>query len=200
MKMQIEALERTRQDGKINWVTAGFMLAFHLGAVAAIFFFTWKALLVAMFLWWVSGSLGIGMGYHRLLTHRGYKTPKWVEYFLTVCATLALEGGPIFWVATHRIHHQFSDKEGDPHSPIDGKWWAHMGWILMGKSLHQDTQTLPAMFLISQRSKFHRWITKYHYVPVIVVGRRTARDRWPSVADVGQCSCAPSWGCMPRGW
>jgi sn-1 stearoyl-lipid 9-desaturase len=68
-------------------------------------------------------------GYHRLLTHRGYKTPKWVEYFLTVCATLALEGGPIFWVATHRIHHQYSDKEGDPHSPIDGKWWAHMGWI-----------------------------------------------------------------------
>jgi len=46
----------------------------------------------------VSGSLGIGMSYHRLLTHRGYKTPKWVEYFLTWCATLALEGGPIFWV------------------------------------------------------------------------------------------------------
>ena len=105
-----------------------------MGAVAALFFFTWKALFVAMFLWWVSGSLGIGMSYHRLLTHRGYKTPKWVEYFLTVCATLALEGGPIFWVATHRIHHQYSDQDGDPHSPIDGKWWAHMGWILMGKS------------------------------------------------------------------
>ena len=52
------------------------------------FFFTWKALFLALFLCWVSGSLGIGMAYHRLLTHRGFKTPKWVEYFLTVCATL----------------------------------------------------------------------------------------------------------------
>ena len=116
--MELQDLERKQaKDNEVNWVTALFMAAFHVGAIAALFFFTWKALFVAMFLWWVSGSLGIGMGYHRLLTHRGYKTPKWVEYFLTVCATLALEGGPIFWVATHRIHHQYSDQEGDPHSP-----------------------------------------------------------------------------------
>ncbi len=118
--------ERANRDG-FNWGTAIAMGLFHVGAVAALFFFTWPAFFAAIFLWWVSGSLGIGMSYHRLLTHRGYKTPKWVEYFLTWCATLALEGGPIFWVATHRIHHQFSDDEGDPHSPIDGKWWAHMG-------------------------------------------------------------------------
>ena len=110
------------------------------------------------------------MGYHRLLTHRGYKTPKWVEYFLTVCATLTLEGGPIFWVATHRIHHQYSDHEGDPHSPIDGKWWAHMGWILMGKSMHHDTTTLARYVPDLAKDKFHCWITKYHYVPMIVLG------------------------------
>ena len=125
---------------------------------------------MALFLYWVAGSLGIGMGYHRLLTHRGYKTPKWVEYFLTVCATLALEGGPIFWVATHRIHHQYSDKEGDPHSPIDGKWWAHMGWILMGKSMHHDTTTLSRYVPDLAKDKFHVWITKYHYVPMIILG------------------------------
>ena len=82
------------------------------------------------------------MGYHRLLTHRGYKTPKWVEYFLTLCGTLALEGGPIFWVATHRIHHQHSDHEGDPHSPREGTYWAHMGWIFTGKAMHHDTAVL----------------------------------------------------------
>ena len=109
--MELEALNRrAAADGEINWVTATFMMLFHVGAIVALFFFTWKALFVACFLWWVSGSLGIGMGYHRLLTHRGYKTPKWVEYVLTVCSTLALEGGPIFWVATHRIHHQYSDR------------------------------------------------------------------------------------------
>ncbi len=80
LDMELQDLEK-RQAAKneVNWVTAAFMAAFHVGAIAALFFFTWKALFVAMFLWWVSGSLGIGMAYHRLLTHRGYKTPKWVE-------------------------------------------------------------------------------------------------------------------------
>ena len=146
-----------------------------------------------MFLWWVSGSLGIGMAYHRLLTHRGYKTPKWVEYFLTVCATLALEGGPIFWVATHRIHHQYSDQDGDPHSPIDGKWWAHMGWILMGKSMHHDTTTLARYVPDLAKDKFHVWITKYHYVPMIVLGADPVRDWWAAVSDVGHLRAHGGW-------
>src|ERR1700688_1149741 len=104
--MQLESKkEQQAARNEINWVTAIFMTAFHVGAIAALFFFTWKALFVSAFLWWVATSLGIGIGYHRLLTHRGYKTPKAIEYFLTFCATLALEGGPISWVATHRIHH-----------------------------------------------------------------------------------------------
>ena len=74
--MQLQDLERTpASKDEVNWITAAFMAAFHVGAVAALFFFTWKALLVAIFLWWVAGSLGIGMAYHRLLTHRGFKTP-----------------------------------------------------------------------------------------------------------------------------
>jgi sn-1 stearoyl-lipid 9-desaturase len=169
--MELEALGRSHAgDDKINWITASFMGLFHLGAVAALFFFTWPAFFLACFLWWVSGSLGIGMSYHRLLTHRGYKTYPWVEYFLTLCATLALEGGPIFWVATHRIHHQHSDQPGDPHSPLDGKWWSHMGWILMGKSMHHDTTTLARYVPDLAKDKFHVWITKYHYVPLTVLG------------------------------
>ena len=150
-----------------------------------VLFYLESVLLVSMFLWWVSGSLGIGMGYHRLLTHRGYKTPKWVEYFLTTCATLALEGGPIFWVATHRIHHQYSDQDGDPHSPRDGKWWAHMGWILTGKSMHHDTTTLARYVPDLAKDKFHVWITKYHYVPMIVLGVILFAHRRPAVPAVG---------------
>jgi stearoyl-CoA desaturase (delta-9 desaturase) len=171
IQMHLSALDKSKSnDNGINWVTSTFMVLFHLGAVAAIFFFTWKALFLAIFLYWISGSLGIGICYHRLLTHRGYKTPKWVEYILTVFATLALEGGPIFWVATHRIHHQFSDKEGDPHSPLDGKWWAHVGWILIGKSMHHDTSTLAHYVPDLAKDRFQVWITKYHYVPMIVLG------------------------------
>ena len=102
-----------------------------MGAIAALFMFTWQAL-AGLFLWWVAGSLGIGMGFHRLLTHRGYKTPKGVEYFLTSAACWRSKAGPINWVVTHRIHHAHTDVPGDPHTPRDGGWWAHMGWILRG--------------------------------------------------------------------
>jgi fatty-acid desaturase len=168
--MPIESLQKkqAREDG-INQMTASVMVLFHLGAVTALFFFTWKAFSLAVVLWWLSAGLGVGMGYHRLLTHRGYATPKWLEYLLTVCATLALEGGPIFWVATHRIHHKYSDREGDPHSPRDGKWWAHVGWIVMGKSMHRDTSTLARYVPDLAKDRFHVWITSYHYVPMTLL-------------------------------
>jgi stearoyl-CoA desaturase (delta-9 desaturase) len=166
--MTLEELAIGR-PGKLNWTTAFFMGMFHVGAIAALFFFSWKALALLIFLNWVSGSLGIGMGYHRLLTHRGYKTPKLIEYFLTTCATLALEGGPIFWVAIHRIHHARSDKEGDPHSPRDGRWWSHMGWILGGQSRHHDTKVLARYVPDLASDPYHRFISRFHYVPMILL-------------------------------
>jgi stearoyl-CoA desaturase (delta-9 desaturase) len=158
------------EKDRFNWLIAAFMVLFHVGAVAALFFFTWKAFFVALFLYWVAGGLGLGMCYHRLLTHRSFTTPKWFEYFLTVCAVTAVEGGPLLWVATHRIHHQFADKEGDPHSPRDGKWWAHVGWILVGNALRQDAETLDRYVPDLVEDRFHVWITEYHFVPTAILG------------------------------
>lgn len=166
----VTALYGRKASQGINWVTVVAMTLFHLGAVAAFFFIDLGAILAAVFLWWVSGSLGIGMGYHRLLTHRGYKTPKWVEYVLTVCGTLALEGGPIFWVATHRVHHQFSDREGDPHSPREGTYWAHMGWIFTGRAMHHDAHILARYVPDLRRDRFHVWISTWHWVPQVALG------------------------------
>jgi len=114
--------------------------------------------------------LGIGMAYHRLLTHRGYKTYKWIEYFLTFCGTLALEGGPIFWVATHRIHHQKSDREGDPHTPREGTWWAHMGWILTGAGLHHDSAVLSKYVPDLCRDRVHVFLSTWHWTSNVIVG------------------------------
>jgi fatty-acid desaturase len=154
---------------RLNWLIASFMVLLHVGAVAALFFFTWNALFVAIFLYWAAGSLGIGIGYHRLLTHRGYVTPKWFEYFLTICAVSALEGGPLLRVATHRVHHQFPDRDGDPHSPRDGKWWAHVGWILVGNALRQDASTIERYVPDLAADKFHVWITEFHFVPTVLI-------------------------------
>jgi len=159
-----------RQNRNINWVTSSFMVAFHIGAVAALFMFSWPAFFTALFLYWVAGSLGIGLGYHRLLTHRGFKCSKWFEYFLTTCATLALEGGPIFWVATHRVHHQLTDKPGDPHSPRDGGFWSHMGWIMSGEAMHNKIQGLLPYVPDLRKDKYHVWISEWHWIPMVVVG------------------------------
>jgi len=167
--MSLFERDRTFQQ-PINWTTTFFMLAFHVGAVAALFMFSWKGLAAAIFLWWFTGSLGIGIGYHRLLTPRDYKTPRWLEYFLTICGTMALEGGPIAWVATHRIHHQNTDKAGDPHSPNDGGFWAHMGWIITGKAMHSNTAELLPYVPDLRKHKFYVWISKYHWVPLLGLG------------------------------
>lgn len=154
---------------RFNRSVAFFFLLFHIGAVIALFHFTWGAFLSAVLLWWISGSLGIGIGYHRLLTHRGFKTPKWVEYVLTTCGALAFEGGPIPWVATHRVHHANTEKEGDPHSPRDGFWWSHMGWMLSGQSMHRDIQITSRHASDLARDRFHSALTEWHFIPQIVV-------------------------------
>jgi fatty-acid desaturase len=161
---------REHQEGRINWITAIAMTIFHIGAIAAFFFFSWTNLAVAAVMYFFAINVGIGMAYHRLLTHRGYKTPKWVEYFLTTCGTMALEGGPIFWVATHRVHHQNSDHEGDPHTPHDGTWWAHAGWIISGRALHSETALLGRYAPDLTRDPVHVWLSKFHWLPLTIAG------------------------------
>lgn len=157
---------RAAQGGKINWITSIFMGAFHVGAIAALFCFSWKNLAAFVVLYFLAINVGIGMCYHRLLTHRGYKVPKWLEYCLTICGTLALEGGPIFWVATHRVHHQLSDHEGDPHTPHDGTWWAHAGWIISGRTLHTHTAMLARYAPDLTKDRFQVFMSKYHWLSI----------------------------------
>ncbi len=75
------------------------------------------------------GGLGNTVGYHRLLTHRSFVAPQWLRNMLILLGS-STGGSPVFWVALHRLHHLRSDAEGDPHSPIHGRWWAHCGWLI----------------------------------------------------------------------
>jgi fatty-acid desaturase len=159
-----------KHQGGLNWLTAMAMGGFHVGAVAALFVPRPGAILAALLLYVAAGMLGIGMGYHRLLTHRGYHTYRWIEYVLTWCGTLALEGGPIFWVATHRVHHQHSDREGDPHTPREGTWWAHAGWILSGEGLHHEAAVLARYAPDLVRDPVHRWLSRWHWTSNVAIG------------------------------
>jgi fatty-acid desaturase len=89
-------------DG-LSWGMLLVIGLFHAGALAALFLFSWQRLLVMAVIYVLAINVGIGMCYHRLLTHRGYQVPRWLEYLMTFFATLSLEGGPIFWVSTHRV-------------------------------------------------------------------------------------------------
>jgi len=161
---------KANRYSKVSWVTTIVLVIFHIGAVAALFNFTWTRLAITAVLYWMAIGFGIGMGYHRLLTHRSYKVPRFFEYFLAVCGTLTLEGGPIFWVATHRVHHQNSDQDGDPHSPTEGGFWAHMGWIMFGDAKHNDTRAMSKYAPDLGKDPFYVWLNQYHYVPLVILG------------------------------
>jgi len=161
---------RVERKGDINWNTLIFMIIFHVGALGALYFFSWKWLVVSILLNWVGGSLGIGIGFHRLLTHRGFQTPKPIEYFLTFCGLLALEGGAINWVVTHRIHHGFTDRPGDPHSPREGLWWAHMGWILRGTSQQHEEHVMRRYAPDLMKDPVQLWLNRLYFVPLTLSG------------------------------
>ncbi len=158
-----------RDNKSIRWSNATFLVITHAATIAALFFWSWPAIVGAVILYWIAGSLGIGMGFHRLLTHRGYHVPKIVEYFLVTCGALALEGGPIQWVTTHRIHHAHTDKQGDPHTPRDGGWWAHIGWIVRGTAQNHTQATYEHYAPDLVKDRYYVWLNKYFYLVSLVL-------------------------------
>jgi fatty-acid desaturase len=168
--MNVTVASTRSQYSKLNILTSVVLIWFHIQAIAAFWTFTWTNLFAALALYWVAGGLGISMGYHRLHTHRGFKTFKPFEYFLAICGTLTLEGGPIFWVAVHRLHHQYSDQAEDPHTPRVSGFWAHLGWILFGQAHHNDTARMARYAPDLAKEPFYRRLTTFHWVPLTVLG------------------------------
>ncbi|HEY4310340.1 MAG TPA: acyl-CoA desaturase [Pirellulales bacterium] len=113
-----------------DWPVIVWITLLHVGAIGALFCFTWKGLALGFALAWITGVIGITLGYHRYLTHGSFTTYPWVRRTLAFIGGLAGEGSALMWVAVHRKHHEFSDHEGDPHSPREGFWWSHMIWLV----------------------------------------------------------------------
>lgn len=112
---------------------AVFMIAMHGLALLAPFTFSWSNVWLFAITYFVTGCLGITLSFHRQLSHKSFTTPKWLEYTLAYCGVLACQGDPTEWVSCHRYHHLHTDTPLDPHSPYEGFWWSHMGWLLDNK-------------------------------------------------------------------
>lgn len=115
-----------------SWPYLVGIVGYHLLALLAFWpaLFSWLGVALAFAGLYVFGTLGINICYHRLLTHQSFKCPKWLEYSLAVLGVCCLQDTPARWVAIHRLHHQHSDKQPDPHSPLVSFLWGHVGWVI----------------------------------------------------------------------
>src|SRR5947209_11295903 len=125
-------LDRTKPQRVHPRIFAG-IVGYHLLALLAClpWLFSWTGVGLAVFGIYLFGTVGINIGFHRLLTHRGFACPRWLEKSLSVLGACCWQGTPMNWVAIHRMHHQHSDDPTDPHSPRTGFFWSHMGWFLI---------------------------------------------------------------------
>ncbi|MFO0951712.1 MAG: fatty acid desaturase [Isosphaeraceae bacterium] len=141
-------------------------------------FFSWTGVVLVFLGNYVFGSLGINLGYHRLLTHRGFSCPKWLEYGLTLLGVCSLQDSPARWVATHRMHHRDSDEQPDPHSPLVSFLWGHIGWLIIKnrKIRHGAAETYAKDLLRDpfqarlNKNRLWLWIYLAHGVAFLAVG------------------------------
>lgn len=176
------------QKELINWPTTLFMIVIHVLALLAFVpgFFSWKAVGVALILHWITGCLGITLGWHRLISHRSFQVPKWLEYFFVFCGSLACQHGPIEWIGLHRHHHAYSDQTPDHHNSNRGFWWSHMGWIF-----HQvpDEIDIPRFTRDIANDPVYRFFNQYFLaLQFILAGILYLMGGWPFVV----------WGIFAR--
>ncbi len=143
-----------------------FMIIAHVLALAALPFASVPNFIAAGILYFVTACLGITLGYHRLLTHRSFQVPKWLERFFAVCGVTALQGSPLEWVGHHRMHHAHSDKDGDPHNASRGFWFSHIGWLFEVRPEVDDDKLLRRYARDISSDPFYRFLEK----PAVQIG------------------------------
>jgi stearoyl-CoA desaturase (delta-9 desaturase) len=172
----------------INWANVLWLALLHVGCLAAPFFFTWEAVVLTLALHWITGGIGICLGFHRHLTHLSFSTYRPVRWLLAFIGGLAGEGAVIDWVANHRKHHAHSDQEGDPHSPHDGPWWSHQFWLAFWEGPEAHAKHIARWVPDLTKDPVLRWIG-YLFLPshfafaAVLAAVGYAYAGWPMAAS-----------------
>ncbi|XP_026396725.1 acyl-CoA C20 Delta5-desaturase-like isoform X2 [Papaver somniferum] len=130
-------LQKIISDYFRDAVNLGAIIVEHIGLLVAPFYFTWDAFWVFWILAFLTNYLGISLCYHKNLSHKSFKLTKSLEYLFAYFGLHAAQGDPVSWVSTHRYHHQFTDSDRDPHSPIEGFWFSHITWLFQHTHLRK---------------------------------------------------------------
>ena len=150
------------QPYRINWRYSFAVGTYHLLALLALdaWFFSWAGVLLAVGGVYVFGAAGINLCYHRLLSHRSFSCPLWLEHAFALIAVCCIEDTPARWVATHRLHHHHADDESDPHTPLVSLFWAYVGWLFIENRNLSRTSAYDRYARDILRDKFYRWLER----------------------------------------
>lgn len=156
------SLPEATQPIRVFWGYAISISTLHLLALLAFvpWFFSWTGVIVYLLGFYVFGTLGINVAYHRLLTHQGLTLPKWLEYCLATLGICCLEDTPARWVAIHRMHHQHSDEQEDPHSPLVSFLWGHFGWLTLENRDHNLVTHYERYCRDLLRDPYYLWVER----------------------------------------
>ena len=154
-----------RSTSLIDWVNVFGIAFYHIVALLALlpYFFSWTSVVIALLATFVFCTIGINVFYHRFLTHKGFRCHKWAEYVMAVLAVCSFQDTPARWVAVHRRHHEHSDDEFDPHTPVRSFLWAHVGWILVKSSELSRYEIFTRYSKDVLRDPFYRRLEKQLY-------------------------------------
>jgi stearoyl-CoA desaturase (delta-9 desaturase) len=166
---------------RVNGRAAAGIVTFHLLALLACvpWFFSWSGLAWAVAGLYLFGTLGVNVGFHRLLTHRSFACPRRLEHALAVLGACCWQGTPLSWAAAHRKHHQYSDEADDPHSPRSGFFWSHMGWFLVYDPALYNLTTYDRYARDLIQDRFYKWLERPR------VGRNVQRVQWAAFFIAG---------------
>jgi fatty-acid desaturase len=147
---------------RVYWPYAINLILIHLLSLLAFvpWFFSWAGVVALVLGLYVFGTLGINLAFHRMLTHRSLAMPKWLEYCFSTLAVCCLQDSPARWVAIHRLHHQHSDDQPDPHSPLVNLFWGHMGWLVVKNASHDKTFHYERYCRDVLRDPYYFWIER----------------------------------------